>query len=762
MNAKEERLHNLEIHKITRLKNEVISKNAALEAECKHLRTLNKQESEKHATNHAAMMQRMNAAIEVEREKIIALQRHFEKEQERLIDQSHKDAAAQRITQLESLGDIKRELDIKCNQKLNENKAAFDAAMRDLERERERIKRDEQTRTFQMNEQREHMNRELNETRERMKREEKEQVMQFLNKMELEREKINTLQLQLENDRAQVRKEAELQHQKIKQEEEERRINNLTHMESERKKLQNEAELHRQSIFNQVELRFNAKCKENEVAFETAMQKLNQERTQFKQHLNEERSGLILRLRQQNARDVLEREKVRIFQVTLENEREKVRILQLQVENERKQMAEKAEALFKSNKEALDLSRKELAEERERTIVSFDTAMQKLVQDREQFKKLTREQKNAKRIEERERNAKDEIMRMLQLQVENERKLLAQQAINDDEQMTPDILRLNSQLVELQKTNMVYQSKINELNEQLMHSLSELKEQFYSDVKKDLHDTVDSNFQHMRLLLGLDFKGKRVMVYSHYSEYDDVEGYNVLSLECIEHYFDYIIILTNCPNKWNIHSPNYNKYYLLNYNMKSDFRNYGVFIMQSEKVLGDASRLCFINDSFLIVDVNAYGLCMKQFFNNEMTMCDFGGLTSSYEGTFHLQSYLMCFNGPTIPHVLVYFETNGLPANHGYAISKYELGITKYLTDKMFSPYAVVSNDDMRIPLNTTCIKWEKVFEKTGIIKRQHFLKQYAYSAMTDDDIARVATNHFYNKHFIHYLNYHGINQKSV
>ena len=223
----------------------------------------------------------------------------------------------------------------------------------------------------------------------------------------------------------------------------------------------------------------------------------------------------------------------------------------------------------------------------------------------------------------------------------------------------------------------------NELNEQLMHSLSELQEQFYSDVKKDLHDTVDSNFQHMRLLLGLDFKGKRVMVYSHYSEHENVESYNVLSLECIEHYFDYIIILTNCPNKWNIHSPNYNKYYLLNYNMKSDFRNYGVFIMQSEKVLGDASRLCFINDSFLIVDVNAYGLCMKQFFNNEMTMCDFGGLTSSYEGTFHLQSYLLCFNGHSIPHVLAYFETNGLPANHGTAIGQYELGITKHLIEKV-------------------------------------------------------------------------------
>ena len=56
MNAKEERAHNLEIHKMTRSNNEIAIKNSALEVECMRLRSAIKQESEKHAANHAAMM----------------------------------------------------------------------------------------------------------------------------------------------------------------------------------------------------------------------------------------------------------------------------------------------------------------------------------------------------------------------------------------------------------------------------------------------------------------------------------------------------------------------------------------------------------------------------------------------------------------------------------------------------------------------------------------------------------------------------------
>ena len=686
--------------------------------------------------------------------------------------------------------------------------------------------------------------------RQKMKQEEDDKRLQFLTYMESELEKHQT---RLENDRAQALKEIELQRQLD--------LHNLTELKSQ----------------------FDAKRNEYELAFESKMQQLNQERAHVKQQLDE--------ARERNARD--------------EVEREKIRRLQLQMENERKQVAEQAkkdaEKLLKSTEASIALSRQELAEERERNNISFDAAMQKLIQDRQQLKKLEREQINAKLIEERERNARDEVerekTRMLQLQMENERKQVAEQAkidaenyrkfnanvladmnrqmelelnkqikilnddreqikrnelerkkmereraimfelaqkdevtkreysmnelkqrvseqlnaklnelmqekenlkvqmkeqlneertkikkqleletheyqqkllnekqelINDQHQMKDEISRLNKQLNKLQETNVIHQSKMNELNEQYTKYMNEMKGKFHSDVKKQLCEAVDSNFEHMRLIIGLDFTDKRVMIYSHYSEYDDVESYNVLSLECIEYYFDYIIVLTNCPNKWNIHSPNYNKYHLLNYNMKSDFRNYGLFIMQTAKTLTNSSRVCFMNDSFVIVDVNAYGRCMKTFFNTDMANHDFGGLTSSYEGVFHVQSYFLCFNSSTIPHILTHFETNGLPGNHGSAIGQYELGITKYLIEKGFSSYAVVSNNDMRVPLNTTCCKWETVLEKTGIIKRQHFLKKYAYAAMTDANIATVAKNHFYNKHFIHFLNYHGINQKSV
>ena len=942
MNAKEERMHNLEIHKMTRTTNETIIKNVALEAECKYLRTMMKQESEKHAANHAAMTQRMNQAIELEREKMNAIQCQFEKEQERLIDQAYKDAIAQRASHLASLGEIKRDLDMKCTQKLNENKAAFDSAMRDLEQERERIKRDEQSHLFQINEERSQIKRELKEARERIQRDEKEQLMHLLNQLELEREKVKhqaekECELMMENlhkeivaqrqlnednmkemtrsvvanwdekmknfdiamqklndERDQVRqteeermvwmkeekermhqteeermvwmkeekermrqteeermvwikeeeermrqaeeelaarmkeeeeelaarmkeeeeehaarmKEEEEEHaarmrQKMKQEEDDKRLQFLTYMESELEKHQTRLENDRAQALKEIELQrqldlhnltelksqFDAKRNEYELAFESKMQQLNQERAHVKQQLDE--------ARERNARDEVEREKTRMLQLQMENERKQVaEQAKIDAENYRKFNANvladmnrqmelelnKQIKILNDDREQIkrnELERKNM--ERERAIM-FELAQKDEVTKREysmnELKQRVSEQLNAKlnelmqekenlkvQMKEQLNEERTKIKKQLELEThEYQQKLLneKQELINDQHQMKDEISRLNKQLNKLQETNVIHQSKMNELNEQYTKYMNEMKGKFHSDVKKQLCEAVDSNFEHMRLIIGLDFTDKRVMIYSHYSEYDDVESYNVLSLECIEYYFDYIIVLTNCPNKWNIHSPNYNKYHLLNYNMKSDFRNYGLFIMQTAKTLTNSSRVCFMNDSFVIVDVNAYGRCMKTFFNTDMANHDFGGLTSSYEGVFHVQSYFLCFNSSTIPHILTHFETNGLPGNHGSAIGQYELGITKYLIEKGFSSYAVVSNNDMRVPLNTTCCKWETVLEKTGIIKRQHFLKKYAYAAMTDANIATVAKNHFYNKHFIHFLNYHGINQKSV
>jgi lipopolysaccharide biosynthesis protein len=131
---------------------------------------------------------------------------------------------------------------------------------------------------------------------------------------------------------------------------------------------------------------------------------------------------------------------------------------------------------------------------------------------------------------------------------------------------------------------------------------------------------------------------------------------------------------------------------------------------------------------------------------------DFVGLTSSYENVYHLQSYFMCFGGTAIPAVVSYFKTHGLPFNHADAIGKYELGMSLHLTNLGLTSFALVTNNDMKRPLNTTCCKWSNVLEETGIVKRQNFLKKYAYAGMTDKDIAKIAENHAYNAELLQFL----------
>jgi hypothetical protein len=268
---------------------------------------------------------------------------------------------------------------------------------------------------------------------------------------------------------------------------------------------------------------------------------------------------------------------------------------------------------------------------------------------------------------------------------------------------------------------------------------------------------VAANYAHTQLINRMDFNGKRILIYSHYSEHDEVESYNYLMLENMDERFDYVIILTNCPNKWKFTHSNYNKYHVLSYNFKNDFRNYGVFIMQTARQLKCASQLCLMNDSFVIVDVGAFSRCMKRLF--DPITADFSGITSSYENIYHLQSYFMVFNEKAVSATLDYFETHGLPANHNAAISQYELGITAHLVKQGLVPFAMVSNNDMPFPMNTTHCKWSAVLQHTGIVKRQHFLKQYpARFAMTDLNIALIANKFSQNVHFIHFLKYHGIN----
>ena len=276
-----------------------------------------------------------------------------------------------------------------------------------------------------------------------------------------------------------------------------------------------------------------------------------------------------------------------------------------------------------------------------------------------------------------------------------------------------------------------------------------------NDAMQHISESVAANYAHVQLICNRGFEDKRVLLFSHYSKREEVESHNYLTLEQLDDRFDVIVILTNCPNAWEPKRPNYNKYHILSYNFKSDFRNYGVFIAQTEQTLLSVSQLCLMNDSFVVVDVTAFNRCMAHVFESA---ADFAGITSSHEGVFHLQSYFLLFNKPAVRSIVAYFKTRGLPMNHGASISEYELGITTQLMQEGLTPFAMVSNQEMPQPLNTTCFKWSAVLQQTGIVKRQHFFKQYPpWFAMTPRHIALVAEKYSRNVHFIHFLKYHGV-----
>jgi hypothetical protein len=410
----------------------------------------------------------------------------------------------------------------------------------------------------------------------------------------------------------------------------------------------------------------------------------------------------------------------------LNEERMQIKHTDLMREKEYKQLAEQ---MAEQMAEQLAAQRKTI----------MDEGMEEKRRQEARFKNELNEQRNAMTEEKRQRDIQfAESMRMLN--EEHEKKMQELQRAIDQ----------NSRVQEQVQAEM--ENAKRKMSADLDNHKLKVRLELDTAITETLHDAVTSNCTHMQWMNTLDFTGKRIMLYSHYSESNEVQSYNVLTIECMQHYFDYIIILTNCPNKWNMMSPNYNQCHILNYNMKSDFRNYGVFIMQIETSLVNASRLCLTNDSFIVVDVNAFSICIKRLFDCEPMSHDFVGLTSSYENVYHLQSYFICFGSTAIPAVVSYFKTHGLPFNHADAIVKYELGMSLHLTDLGFTSFASVTNNDMPRPLNTTCCKWSNVLEKTGIVKRQHFLKKYAYAAMTDKEIEEIAQRHAYNAQLMEFL----------
>ena len=634
MNAKEERALHLEINRATRNQTELVARNTGLEAECMRLRTALKHESDKHATNHAAMVKQCNAYQSAEREMFATMQR----QRHEIMNQMQMETVAQRQASMDEVVIMKRNLDSRYADIINEKTKEFEEAKKKFEEEcAERM---------------------VSENKAHTQREE-EQFIHYLSRME----EVNQLKVETMRQFEEAKKKLE--------EECADRLASEKKAQARREEAQHAQYLSRMEEVKQMKI-------ETMRQFEEAKKKLEEAQKKF----DEECADRLASEKKERMR--LEKEQLTQY---------------LSLMHEAKQM--KIETMRQ-----LEDERAQLVKREQEQLAHCASCMEEIAQLKENLK--------------RDRAALMQQANENNLQLVRERKDLIEFADNRFE------AHVQSHTAELMKTVAFTQ----------------------------ISHAVAANYAHTQFINRLDFNGKRILLYSHYSEHDEVESYNYLTLENMDERFDYVIVLTNCPNKWKLAHPNYHKYHFLSYNFKNDFRNYGVFIMQTARQLKAASQLCLMNDSFVIVDVSAFGRCVKQLC--EPNTADFTGITSSYENAYHLQSYFMVFNENSVSAILDYFETHGLPTNHNAAILQYELGITAHLVKQGLVPFAMVSNN---VPLNTTCCKWSAVLQHTGIVKRQHFLKQYpARFAMTDLNVALLANKFSQNAHFIHYLKYHGIN----
>jgi hypothetical protein len=360
--------------------------------------------------------------------------------------------------------------------------------------------------------------------------------------------------------------------------------------------------------------------------------------------------------------------------------------------------------------------------------------MEELKLEKEEHERILAETKN--KLQEEKNHTLNEEMNRLRTEMETYRLKCIQ--------------KMEELKLEKEENERILAETKNKLQEEKNQTVNQLQMEM-TNVETIISKCINKNNTKMGYFKNIDLKNKKVLIYSHFSKKETVENYNYLTFELLDKWFDYIIILTNTEG---FVFKNNNKYYVFNdYNFKSDFRNYYMFICQMSEQLKTLKQLCIVNDSFLIVDVGAFENTLEKLFTEQ---CDFAGLTSSIENTYHLQSYFLNFNENAIHHIIEFFKSSGIPMNHDQSISHYELKLTMHMLKTGCICYSVVSNNE--IALNTTCYKWKQILKNIGIIKRQHILKQYGKQSISDYDLAFIAKVYAStNLQFIEYLDNHNI-----
>lgn len=219
--------------------------------------------------------------------------------------------------------------------------------------------------------------------------------------------------------------------------------------------------------------------------------------------------------------------------------------------------------------------------------------------------------------------------------------------------------------------------------------------------------------------MNINLNNKKILLYSHYSNTNDVDIYNHDMIINMTKYCDYIFILTNINNIWNFlinDLPIYNKFInkinIIHSDQSTDIGNYHLFISQNYNKLQSISKLYLINDSFLVVNKEL----LDNYLNTNING-DFSGICISNEYKLHIQSFLYIFQNISIKYLLQYFNTNDSPQSWIEASLNFEINISEYLINNN-----CLLDQNIKIPhhnLNHHIIYSKQLLENKGIIKRQ-------------------------------------------
>ncbi len=203
-------------------------------------------------------------------------------------------------------------------------------------------------------------------------------------------------------------------------------------------------------------------------------------------------------------------------------------------------------------------------------------------------------------------------------------------------------------------------------------------------------------------------------VFCSYSEEHFVPENVIYSLKQLSPYFKELHLVTNRRELNNLNELPDNVHVFLTENKGYDFGMYHRCIQNA----GLRGKTFIMNDSVFMLD-DPYEMLSKMFASE----ADMIGFTLSNEVHPHVQSYCMTLSGRAIEEFLGYYAIHGDIDDRQSVIYIYELGFSKFLTDKGWKISGLFEGRD----LNPTIFNVMETLEVAGpIIKKKVVLNNWA------------------------------------